>query len=98
MNFHLRENDAIEEIIAGFEQETGKQVEFLRPEAGEIIRKPGRRLRPGARPASCWCNQRTLGPAALRWRGTLAKVASLPPFAMLRAQRQGGEATDGDRQ
>src|SRR5687768_11145816 len=35
-DFHAQENEAVREIIAAFEQETGRQVELVQPAQGEI--------------------------------------------------------------
>src|SRR5688500_15659933 len=36
-DFHAQENEAVREIIAAFEQETGRQVELVQPAQGEIV-------------------------------------------------------------
>ena len=51
--FYPQEDAAVAEIIAAFEQETGKQVELVQPTQDEISAKSKRRSRPGSRPISC---------------------------------------------
>jgi multiple sugar transport system substrate-binding protein len=38
-DFHAQEDEAVAQIIAAFEQETGKQVELVQPAQGEIVDK-----------------------------------------------------------
>jgi multiple sugar transport system substrate-binding protein len=49
-DFHAQENEAVREIIAAFEQETGKQVELVQPAQGEILDKVQTALAAGQPP------------------------------------------------
>ena len=49
-DFHPQENEAVAEIIAAFEQETGKQVELIQPAQGETIQKAQAALASGQPP------------------------------------------------
>jgi multiple sugar transport system substrate-binding protein len=49
-DFHPQENEAVAEIIAAFEQETGKEVELVQPARGEIIEKAQASLEAGHPP------------------------------------------------
>ena len=49
-DFHPQENEAVAEIIAAFEQESGKQVELVQPGLDEIIEKARAALEAGQPP------------------------------------------------
>ena len=48
--FYPQEDAAVREIIAAFEQKTGKQVELVQPTQGEIMKKAESALQAGAPP------------------------------------------------
>ena len=48
--FYAQEDEAVAEIVAAFEQETGKQVELVQPEQVEIFDKAQAALEAGQPP------------------------------------------------
>ena len=50
--FYPEEDEAVAEIIAAFEHQTGKKVELVQPAQGES-EEAKRRSKPGSRPTSC---------------------------------------------
>ena len=79
--FNPQEDAAVREIIAAFEQKTGKQVELVNP-ADEIRQGRRRRSRPGGRPTSCSARlrntARATGPTRIGWSTSTDAIGPFP--------------------
>ena len=77
--FYPQEDAAVAEIIAAFEQKTGKQVELVQPTQNEISKSRRLRSRPGSRPTSCSAFGSDAGsPGGLTRTGSSTSRASSP--------------------
>ncbi len=78
--FYPQEDAAVAEIIAAFEQKTGKQVELVQPAQVRRSKRRRRRSRPGSRPTSCSAPRADTGsPHGLTRTGWSTSRASSPP-------------------
>jgi multiple sugar transport system substrate-binding protein len=63
--FYAQGNEAVREIVAAFEQRTGKQVELVQPEESEIMELVGSALQAGSPPDFLYSV--SMGTSAARW-------------------------------
>jgi multiple sugar transport system substrate-binding protein len=75
-DFHAQENEAVREIIAAFEQETGKQVDLVQPAQGEIVDKVQAALAAGQPPDFLFGASVGRGAAQWAYEDRLAELES----------------------
>jgi multiple sugar transport system substrate-binding protein len=63
--FYPQGNEAVREIVAAFEQQTGKQVELVRPEEGGVMEQVEAALQAGAPPDFLYSVR--MATSAARW-------------------------------
>jgi multiple sugar transport system substrate-binding protein len=74
--FSPREDQAVREIVAAFEQETGKQVELVQPTGGELFEKAQAALRAGQPPDFLWGTSSESWAPRWAYEGRLADLDS----------------------
>ena len=63
--FYAQGNEAVREIVAAFEQQTGKQVELVQPEEGEMMEQVESALQAGSPPDFLYSV--SMATSAARW-------------------------------